>query len=114
MSCKTIRMYGNCKLSMNDLLFHLRKELPGEFVAKAEYSFADGKTALLVYEKYFFRNGSYANLTILLSEQDGKQTADLIGSGGGEGLFNFSWGANSNFAGTAAKILEKYGFTSQI
>lgn len=40
------------------------------------------------------------------------QTADIVGSGGGEGLFNISWFANSDLADSAEKILQKYGFTT--
>jgi len=65
---------------------------------------------LLSFEKYFMRNGSYASLTVLLTENGNVQTADIIGSGGGEGIFNLSWGANSDFADMAERVLSKNGF----
>lgn len=56
---------------------------------------------------------SYANLTVLLVETSKIQTAQIIGSGGGNGVFNLSWGTNSNFAESARSVLEEYGFTEQ-
>lgn len=35
------------------------------------------------------------------------------GSGGGEGIFNISWGANSEFADDAADILRGMGFQKE-
>ena len=72
-----------------------------------------GDQAILVScEKFFFRNGSYASLNVMLTEFDGVQTADIVGSGGGEGLFNISLFANSDFAESAEKILQNCGFTT--
>lgn len=56
---------------------------------------------------------SYTNLTVLLVETSKIQTAQIIGSGGGNGVFNLSWGTNSNFAESARSVLEEYGFTEQ-
>ena len=64
----------------------------------------------LVYEKFFFRNGSYASLSIILTEFDNKQTAVLVGSGGGEGLFNFNWGADRDYVKSCEKALQECGF----
>ena len=70
----------------------------------------DAETALLVFEKLYFRNGSYCNLTIRLTSYDYRQKAVIIGSGGGEGLLNISLGANANFAKRALDILTGLGF----
>jgi hypothetical protein len=36
---------------------------------------------------------------------------DAVGSGGGQGaLFRFSWGAEENFVGTVARVLQGHGF----
>ena len=66
---------------------------------------------VLTFEKFYFRNGSYASLTVVLTENNDEKTADIIGSGGGEGLFNISWGANSSFARDAENILRDYGLS---
>jgi len=47
---------------------------------------------------------------MMFVEVDGVQTVDCIGSGGGEGLFNISWGANRNFAKLGYEELLKLGF----
>lgn len=51
-----------------------------------------------------------ATLTIMLTETGNEQTADIIGSGGGEGILNFSLGANASFASMAFDILQQCGF----
>lgn len=70
----------------------------------------DAKACLLAFERYYFRNGSYASLSMMFLEANGVQTVDCVGSGGGEGLLNFSWGANRNFARMGYDELVKLGF----
>ncbi len=65
---------------------------------------------LLVCEKYYFRNGSMASLTLQCISENNEQTVTVIGNGGGEGIWNISYGANANFAKKAAKILANMGF----
>ena len=65
---------------------------------------------LLSFERYYWRNGSYASLTVMLTDDGQMQTADIVGSGGGEGLWNFSYGANAEFADMAVEVLQEYGF----
>lgn len=47
----------------------------------------------------------------MFTETVDTQTADITGFGGGEGLFNLSWGANTHFAEEAVRILKRYGFS---
>lgn len=70
----------------------------------------DGKTALLCFEQYYFRVKSYVSLTVLLTEDGDSIEATVIGSGGGEGLMGFSWGANASIARKAEKALKEKGF----
>ena len=65
---------------------------------------------LMVFEKYYFRNGSYTALTFQCISSGDTQTAIVVGTGGGEGLFNVSWGANKSFARNAQNVLEQCGF----
>lgn len=74
-----------------------------------EYSYA----AMLAMEKLYLRNSSYASLAVMLTEQDGIQTADIVGYGGGAGMFNISYGANQEFGENAADILEECGFEEE-
>lgn len=110
MSSVNIKMKGNKVKSVKELSHILESEIRAELVAKSLRSFDDANIILLSFEKYFMRNGSYASLTVMLTENGDLQTADIIGSGGGEGLFNISWGANSDFADMAERILRKNGF----
>lgn len=61
-----------------------------------------------IYEKYFLRNNSQAGLTVTLQNFQGHTQINAIASAGGQGLFNISWGAGSNFAGQVERILDPY------
>ena len=66
---------------------------------------------LLIFEKHFIRNNSRASLTVLINRDSDELIVDVIGSGGGTGLiFNFSWGANTDFAHKVSEILNSKGF----
>lgn len=66
---------------------------------------------LLIFEKHFMRNSSRATLTVAIHQDLDECVIDAVGSGGGSGLiFNFSWGANADFAYQVADILKPKGF----
>lgn len=65
---------------------------------------------LIVFERYYMRNGSYASLTVAITGDNEAVYVDGIGAGGGGGLFNISWGSETNFADQLAEILERRGF----
>ena len=68
-------------------------------------------STLLVFEKYFMRAGNRASLSIMLNQFENDVTADIIGSGGGQGpLLSFSWGAEDSFVATTEDILSELGF----
>ena len=110
MSSVNVKMYGHNATGIHEIVNVLKKEVKAELVSESWRKFNEVSVVLLSFEKYYFRNGSYASLTIMLTEKENMQTADIIGSGGGEGLFNISWGANSNFAEMATEILRRYNF----
>ena len=112
MSRKVIKMIGNRLKPIEELVPILIRNL-SELVLKSIRQYDDCKVGLVVMEKLYLRTGSYANLTVLLVETSKIQTAQIIGSGGGNGVFNLSWGTNSNFAESARSVLEEYGFTEQ-
>lgn len=66
---------------------------------------------ILAYEKYYFRTGSYASVTVTLTEYEQEQTACVIASGGGGGIVNVSYGANRNLAKAFVQALETCGFS---
>ncbi len=114
MSATTITMHRYASGDLQEIANQLWKDLPdmAELIGIRTHGNADSRAILLSCEKYFFRNGSYASLNVMLTEFDGVQTADIVGSGGGEGLLNISFFANSDFAGGAEKVLKSYGFTT--
>jgi len=109
----TVMECKNIIKNIEELADAVKKEFEydTELVYQTKKDFADGAAVLLSFEKYYLRNGSYASLALLLTQKGEIQTADIVASGGGEGILNLSWGANDSFAGKAVKILNKYGFT---
>lgn len=111
MSSTNTKMRGTKTTSIEKAAKGLKLKIGAELVDES-YCYLDDSTTviLLVFEKYFMRNGSYAGLTVQLIENDKVQMANIIASAGGEGIFNISWGANSDFAYDAENILRDYGF----
>ena len=101
MEHKTVQMIGRSPAGIKSLVSALKRDLDADLITESCRAFSGAYAVLLCFEKYYFRNNSYAGLTIMLTEEQENQTADIIGFGGGNGLFNFSLGANSNFADTA-------------
>ena len=115
MGATTVKMKKLKTEDLKDIVTTVRKSLMVEAEVLGEHwrELDDAKVCLLSFEKYYFRNGSYANLTMMFMEADGVQTVDCIGSGGGNGLLNISWGANRNFARMGYDELLKLGFEEE-
>ncbi len=71
---------------------------------------SDMEVLLLVFEKYYLRTGGYTALTVQCISSGNIQRAAVVGTAGGSGLWNISFGVNKSFAQTAKKILEECGF----
>jgi len=110
MGATVIKMEGNHTTSIKNLAGILKSRLNAELVSESCQEFDKAAVILLCFEKYYFRNGSYASLTVMLTEYESKQTADIIGFGGGAGILNISYGANSNFTNIAKNLLVEHGF----
>lgn len=111
MSNRIIQMRNKTRgKSVEDLAYLLREEINADMIFGKPCQIGGGDVALLCFERMYFRNGSYASLAVMLTDDGEVQTADIIGYGGGEGLGNFSWGANRNFAEMAEEVLRKQGF----
>lgn len=65
---------------------------------------------LMVFERYFMRTGSYASLTVCITGDEELVYVDGIGSGGGGGIFNISWGSETDFTIMLEEILKESGF----
>lgn len=56
----------------------------------------DTKITVRVYDKYFFRNGNRASLSVTVVGNNDHIFISAIGAGGGQGIFiNFSLGAET-------------------
>ena len=111
MSTTSTKMKGKKSVSIEKAAKNLKYEISAELIEESICHIDDETTViLLVFEKYYMRNGSYAGLTVQLIESPDMQTANIIASAGGEGIFNISWGANSDFAYMAENILRNNGF----
>nr|MDD6335891.1 DUF6054 family protein [bacterium] len=66
---------------------------------------------VMVFEKYYWRAGNRASLTLVVSGQGNTVCVDAISSGGGQGpIFKFSWGAEKSFVGIVSRALRGMGF----
>ncbi len=110
MARENIVLRSAIKHPVDSLVALLDSELAGELVTRIDKTIASSNITLLVYEKFYMRVSSYVSLTILIVEDEAGQTIELIGSGGGNGIFGIDWGANSAFAGSAKLILVEKGF----
>lgn len=111
MSTTRTKMTGKKTVSIEIAAKKLKSELNAELIEESVCRLDDKATViLLVFEKYFMRNGSYAGLTVQLIENENLQIANIIASAGGEGIFNINWGANSDFAYAAENILANNDF----
>jgi len=110
MSGISIKMEGHCFNTIKEIALAIKSETNAELVCENYHHIDFVNVGVLAFEKYFFRNGSYASLMVVLTENGDEKTADIIGSGGGEGLFNISWGANAEMAEKTERILSRYGF----
>lgn len=105
-----IKMKGCHTTDIKNLAGILKREINADLISESCQEFDKTTVILLCFEKYYFRVGSYASLTVMLTEYESQQTADIIGFGGGSGVFNISYGANSNFTNLARKLLAEHGF----
>ncbi len=86
MSTTRTKMTGKKTVSIEIAAKKLKSELNAELIEESVCRLDDKATViLLVFEKYFMRNGSYAGLTVQLIENENLQIANIIASAGGEG-----------------------------
>ena len=111
MAGATIRMSANKQCTLQAVHEKIHYIEGAEQISKSECVINGVTIWTLAYEKYFFRTGSYASVTVVLTEFDQEQTAVVVASGGGQGMVNHSYGANRNFAKACVLALEACGFT---
>jgi hypothetical protein len=84
--------------------------LTAELIDEYKNYALDGKQlAVLVFDKYFMRNGSRASLTVTIHNLEDTTIVHAAGSGGANGLLSmFDWGASSDFAAEVQNVLTDY------
>ena len=109
--------YSVCKRASHESLERLSEKVEArltdkgaELVYKNIHTEGGLEVLLLVFEKFYFRTASYASLTIQCIHCD-DQRAIVVGTGGGKGIPNISYGANKSFAKDAVETLKEFGFT---
>lgn len=111
--CSTMR--STRQFSLEEIAQQLTRQLNAKnctgLVSSVHRQCGASEVYMLTFECMYFRNNSSASLSILLTEDAEFQTADLVSSGGGTGIFKISLGANEDFVKTAAHILGDLGFT---
>ena len=110
MAGATIQMTATKQYALHDIHAKIHYIEGAEQVSKSEQIINDVTIWTLVYEKYYTRTGGYTSMTVVLTEHEQTQTACIVTSGGGEGLGNYSYGANRNFAKACVQALESCGF----
>lgn len=98
------------ELTVDELSEALREGIRAELRRKCIKRLDGTDVLLMVFEKLYLRNGSYAGLTLMVTGDGQYQEAEVIGTGGGTGLLNISWGTNEDFADMAVGVLKSQGF----
>lgn len=109
MASKLVKMKSIKKHQLSKIESELNYQLAVECVGRELKELSGVKILMLVYEKYYVRNDSYAALTILITEYQDEQRVELI-SAGGKNTF-FSFGAEGNFVSKAESILRRLDFS---
>ncbi|USK56236.1 DUF6054 family protein [Cytobacillus solani] len=79
-----------------------------KLVDESNYMMGTTKIAVLVYDKYFMRNGNRASLSLTIVGDNGNIFISAIGGGGGSGVFlNFSLGAENEMVEIVQKSVEQ-------
>lgn len=110
MSCEIIKMYGSNLRTTDYTVAFLKDNIKGNLLYESWKGEGESCLAFLKFEKLYMRNNNYVELSILFTEVNGVQTAEIIGCCGGSGFFNINMGTNSSFAHEASKILYACGY----
>jgi len=107
------RMAGNSGvLDTAALVKKLALELGSSVELKDELTHLEDGAGLymMVFEKFYWRNSSYTSLSVVVTGDSQASYVDIIGAGGGEGLFNLSWGSEEEFVDDMKDLLRDHGF----
>ena len=113
MASQKIVMYSEKKYEIEELKDLIKNEIIElcsdiEFKQDVFHMMGEGKVLMMIFEKWYIRNSSYASLVILISEYNNVHCADIISTGGKEVLF--SLGAEDHFVNMGVEVLQNLGF----
>ncbi|MGD6855117.1 DUF6054 family protein [Bacillus infantis] len=63
---------------------------------------------VLVFERFYFRTGGRASLTVIMENVRGDNKVRCISAGSAESLISFDWGAGKSFVNKVKEILDPY------
>ena len=91
MSCTTIELKRKAVTGLEEIGKKIQEDLSGDFVsselAVRKITEAEGvRVLLMVFEKYYWRNGSMAVTVVQIMDSGEEQRAVVAGTGGGEGI----------------------------
>lgn len=67
----------------------------------------------MVFQQYYFRTGSWASLSVFVTNMQGRTIVRAVGSGGGSSmLFNMDWGVANAFEKLVTEALQGYILTA--
>ena len=116
MASKKTTMYMEKQYELSEvkesICSKLKDGIDAELVESTEYILGETKILLLLFEKWYFRTGSYAGLSLLLTEYHECQSADIVSIGGKEVIF--SLGAEDDFVWHAENALKALGFSKKV
>ncbi|WP_186577199.1 DUF6054 family protein [Aquibacillus kalidii] len=81
------------------------------YIAHSDYKESgedDKQISIIVLEKFFFRNGSSASLTITIDNFGGETVMKCVSTGNGEGILDIGWGAGTSFIKSASQALDEH------
>ena len=97
-------------ISPFEVLVELKKHMDADLVHEEILDVGDGKVvATLVFERYYFRTSNRAALMVILDNLEGSTDLRVISTGSSQGvIFNFDWGAASDYIESVRKSLKEY------
>ncbi len=84
--------------------------ISNELIYEIERGSLESPVYLLVFEKYYFRNGSRTSLTVLISKNEETIIVDVTANAGIGLLNRYSLGAETHFVNIATDGLMPLGF----
>ncbi|MDF2910409.1 MAG: hypothetical protein K0Q56_1290 [Sporolactobacillus laevolacticus] len=96
-------------LSVKDAAELIKKTTTAERVFESQSESGDIEQCMLSYQKYFFRNSSYAALIVVIDNILGKTKVTVVVTGGSASLFgSWDWGAANDWLEEFADSFTNY------